>query len=171
MIYKDELQKAMELCAAQPRSVFLGQAIAYSGTAMTQSFVNVPREKLIELPVAEDMQLGLATGMSLNGDLPICVYPRINFLLLAMNQLILHLDALPEYSGYKPKVIIRTAVATERPLNPGPQHLGDFSRAIADITTNINVFQLLLPQHISECYKDALESPISSILVEYSEKY
>ncbi len=101
----------------------MGQAVVDAGTAMSTTLQHIPIEKRLELPVAEEMQLGMAIGMSLSGALPICIYPRFNFLLLAVNQLVNHLDKLPLYSTYRPKVLIRTAVATGYPLDPGPQHL------------------------------------------------
>src|SRR6185295_1899835 len=108
--------------------------VAYEGTAMFKTLRDVPPHKRLELPVAEDMQLGMATGMALAGMLPIAVYPRWNFLLLATSQLVLHLDKLPLMCrSVRPRVIIRTAVATEEPLNPGPQHLGNFCDAFDDM--------------------------------------
>ena len=58
MTYFGQLCRAMELIAEHPRSIFLGQAVAEKGTGMTASFAGVPREKLLELPVFEDCQLG-----------------------------------------------------------------------------------------------------------------
>lgn len=151
----------------------MGQAIAFPGTGMTGTFAGVPRGKLIELPVIEDVQLGMAIGMSLEsyGMLPVCVYPRFNFLMLAMNQLVLHLDKLPLYSDYRPKVIIRTAVATDHPMNPGPQHLGDFSEPIQKILKTIHVEQLHESKWIVPAYQHALNCNHSTILVERTELY
>lgn len=169
--YFDNLCRAMEMCAAEPRSIFIGQAVAYPGTAMTNTFKNVPREKLLEFPVAEDMQLGVATGMSLNGDLPVCVYPRINFLLLAVNQLVLHLDKLPLYSKYRPRVLIRTAIATDIPMDPGPQHLGDFTQALRWMCRTVEVVRLPTAADIIPEYERALKRNGSTVLVELSEMY
>ncbi len=119
MTYLDALTEAMTRLGQRDDAIFLGQAVAFPGTAMTQTFAGVPREKLTEVPVFENTQLGLATGLSLAGALPICVFPRINFLLCAMDQLLLHLDALSRYSAYCPKVILRTASPTAVPLDPG----------------------------------------------------
>lgn len=172
MKYVDRLQTAMEMLAAR-YAVFLGQAIAYPGTGMTQSFKNVPREQLFELPVAEDLQLGMAIGMSLvDPSRPIVsVYPRINFLFCAMNQLILHLDALPRYSEYRPRVIIRTAIATPVPLDPGPQHLGDYSGAIQAMLQTVHVERLLRGCDIVEAYRQAAMRSGSSLLIEYTDLY
>lgn len=169
--YFSELCVAMDMLAQHPRAIFMGQAVAYEGTAMRKTLLNVPQEKLLELPVAEDMQMGLAIGASLNGDLPICIYPRWNFLLLATSQLVLHLDKLPLYSGYRPKVIIRTAVASPEPLNPGPQHLGDFSAAFRSMLQTVEVVELRDVSSIVPEYKEAMERKGSTILVEHTALY
>jgi pyruvate/2-oxoglutarate/acetoin dehydrogenase E1 component len=170
--YRDRLREAMNLIAAiEPRAIFLGQAVAYPGTGMTDSFADIPRHRLLELPVMEDAQLGMATGLALAGELPIAIYPRINFLLLAINQLVLHLDALPRYSDYRPRVIIRTAVATPIPLDPGPQHLGDHSYAMEEMLQTVTVVRLCFPNQIVSQYRGALKRPGSSLMVEYIGSY
>lgn len=172
MTYFGELCKAMSLLAEQSNSIFIGQAIKYPGTAMYNSLSHLPEEKRLELPVTEDMQMGMATGLSLTGCLPICIYPRINFLLLATTQLVLHLDKLPIYgSGYKPKVVIRTAVATTNPLDPGPQHIGDYCFGLQMMLSNVLVIPLEKTEHILPIYQKALETNDSTILVEFMDMY
>jgi len=169
--YLSELKRAMHACACYPRSVFMGQAVAFPGTAMSQTFEGVDSSQLIEMPVAEDMQMGMAIGMSLAGYLPICVYPRWNFLLLATNQLVLHLDKLPVYSDYCPKVIIRVATATHEPMDPGPQHLGDYHGQFNRMLRTVDVVPLRHTDMIEPAYEAALASPRSTILAEYAELY
>jgi len=166
MNYFDQLSKAMETVAQHPRAVFMGQAVEYPGTAMFNTLKNVPKEKKLELPVAEDMQMGMAIGMSLNGELPICIYPRINFLLLAINQLVLHLDKLPLYSRWKPKVIIRTAIAIDKPMDPGHQHLGDFTLALRYMLSTVRIRKLINPGDIVRTYQQAIEDDASYLIVE-----
>jgi pyruvate/2-oxoglutarate/acetoin dehydrogenase E1 component len=161
----------MKMVAAHPRSVFLGQAVAYAGTAMFTTLADVPMEKRIELPVAEDMQLGLCIGAALNGDLPICCYPRWNFLLLATSQLVLHLDKIPLFSGYRPRVLIRTSVATPHPLDPGPQHLGDYSEPYRAMLKTVVVVCLDKAEDIVLQYRIAMEREGSTILIEYASQY
>jgi pyruvate/2-oxoglutarate/acetoin dehydrogenase E1 component len=163
----------MDLLALHPRSIFLGQSVGYAGTGMTNSFKNVPREKLLELPVFEETQLGMSIGLSLEGMLPVSVFPRWNFLLCAMNQLCNHLDKISLYSDYRPKVIIRVAVGNSEPLNPGPQHLGDFSNQLEEILQTVKVWKLDRdqPKSIIDCYHDAMNADHSTILVEYPELY
>src|SRR5262245_51115739 len=99
MSYTAELIGAMELCAKQPKAIFLGQGVGSPSTIQTDTLRSIPSEQRIEFPVAEDLQMGMAIGMSLDGWLPICVYPRWDFLLLAANQLVLHLDRIGQMSG------------------------------------------------------------------------
>jgi pyruvate/2-oxoglutarate/acetoin dehydrogenase E1 component len=175
MKYFDELCRAMEFLAQDKRTLFLGQAVGCPGTGMTNTLKNVSREKLLELPVAEEMQMGMSTGMALTGVVPVSIYPRWNFLLLATNQIVSHLDKLPAMSegGYKPKVIIRTSIGSERPLHPQHQHVGDFTEAFRLMCKTIEVIRLDEPQDIFPAYKKALEREDgrSTILVEYGDYY
>lgn len=173
MTYFTELCRAMELVGAHPRAVFMGQAVACAGTAMSKTLAGVSPDKLVELPVAEDMQMGMAIGAALRGDLPIAIYPRWNFLLLATNQLVLHLDKLPLYSngGFVPRVIVRTAVATPHPLDPGPQHLGDFSDAFRAMLRTVQVVDLYHASQIVPEYLEAADRRGSTIIVERTEMY
>jgi len=173
--YFDELCKAMNYLSQDPRTVFVGQAVAVTGTAMTTTLVDVPDHKKIELPVAEEMQMGLSTGMALTGFVPVTFYGRWNFLLLAVNQLVNHLDKMKQMSGggFQPNVIIRTGIGSIRPLNPQCQHLGDFTDAFRLMLTNIEVIRLEEPEDIFPAYKRALERTDGkcTLLVEVSDYY
>jgi pyruvate/2-oxoglutarate/acetoin dehydrogenase E1 component len=169
--YYSRLCDAMTILALEQRSIFLGQAVAYPGTGMSKSFEHVPKAKLLELPVAEEMQMGMSIGLSLAGALPITVYPRWNFLLLAANQLVNHLDAIPRYSDFRPKVIIRVASCPTVPLDPGPQHIGDYSDAFRGMLKSVRIVQLDRAEDIVPAYDRARISQGSTILVEYPELY
>jgi pyruvate/2-oxoglutarate/acetoin dehydrogenase E1 component len=173
--YYSELCRAMEYLAQDERTVFLGQAVAVKGTAMTTTLKNVPESKKIELPVAEEMQLGLSTGMALNGYVPVSIYPRWNFLLLATNQLVNHADKVKHMTsdGFQPKIIIRTSIGSSRPLNPQCQHLGDFTDAFRLMLTNTEIIRLDEPEDIFPAYKKALERTDGklTICVEWGDYY
>ena len=165
----------MEFLARDEKTIFLGQAVACPGTAMSNTLKNVSREKLLELPVTEEMQMGMSTGMALTGLVPVSIYPRWNFLLLSVNQIVNHLDKLPIVSngGYKPKVIIRTGIGSERPLHPQHQHIGDFTEAFRLMCKTIEVIRLDETADIFPAYKKALEREDgrSTIIVEYGDYY
>ena len=175
MKYFDELTRAMDMLAADERTYFIGQAVACPGTAMTNTVKNVSKEKLLELPVAEDMQMGMSIGLALAGHIPVSFYPRWNFLLLAVNQLVNHLDKMSVISngGYQPKVIIRTGIGSIRPMHPQFQHIGDYTEAFQLMCPNVEVIRLEESEDIFPEYKKALEREDgkSTILVEYGDYY
>ena len=138
---------------------------------MYETLIQVPMEQRLEFPVAENFQLGMCIGIALAGGLPVSIFPRINFLLEATSQLVQHLDKLPLYSAYRPRVIIRTAVATPVPLDPGPQHLGDYSAAIEAMLSTVKVVRLREAEQIVPEYLAAAEREGSTLLVEYTERY
>ena len=173
MKYADELKRAMTWLGEKPDTFFLGQAVTYAGTAMTGTLSDVNQNKMLEMPVNEDMQMGITLGMSLNGTVPISIFPRWNFLILATNQLVNHLDKLNEMSDYKAKVIIRTAIGSQRPLHPQHQHIDDFTEGFKLLCKNVEIIRLDEPEQIFEAYKYAYERTDnkSTILVEWGDYY
>lgn len=163
MTYYEQLTEAMTNLAKHPKTVFVGQNMLYPGQKMHASFSGVPMDKRIEFPVAEDFQMGFCTGLSLEGYIPICCYPRIDFMLLAANQLVNHLDKM---TGLKPKVIIRVAVGSTKPLNPGPQHTQDHTEAFSLMLKTVPVVEFE-----PGVYEDALAGSGPVVVVERMEKY
>lgn len=173
--YFDELCKAMLLLSEKKDTIFLGQAVTYPGTAMFNSLKEVPLEKKLEVPVEEDFQLGVSIGIAISGCTPISIFPRWNFLLLATNQIVNHLDKLGELMQVEspPKVIIRTAIGSVNPLHPGPQHVGDFTGAFRMMAPNLEVVRLDEKRQILPEYSRAYlrQDGVSTLLVEWSDKY
>lgn len=153
--------------------MFMGQAVADPGTGMSNTLTGVDKSKLLELPVAEDMQMGMSLGMALNGMIPVSIFPRWNFLLCATNQLVNHIDKLSYMSDYKAKVIIRTAIGSERPLHPQHQHVGDFTDAFKLLCKTVDIIRLEEPKDIFPAYERALfrTDNRSTIIVEYGDYY
>ena len=57
------------------RTIFIGQSVKYSGNSIYNTLVKVPNSKKIEMPVFEDVQMGLSIGMALDGNIPISCFP------------------------------------------------------------------------------------------------
>ncbi len=161
-------REAMSLLASQPGALFLGQSVLYSGTAMYETLSHIPAEQRIEFPVAENLQLGTATGLALQGFLPITVFPRIDFLLLALDQLVNHLDKLEHMSRgqFAPKVIIRTRVGTRKPLDPGPQHRQNHAEALKAMLDHVAVEEIEYAGDIMPAYTAALAYNGSTLVIE-----
>ena len=174
-VYFDEIVRSMDYISSKEDSIFIGQAVAVAGTAMRNTLLSVPQDKLIEFPVEEDFQMGVSIGFALNGYVPISIFPRWNFLLLATNQIVNHLDKLKELTGSSNpgKVIIRTGIGSINPLHPGPQHTGDFTDAFKIMCPNLNIVRLDDPLRIFDEYVLAYERQdgVSTMLIEWSDKY
>ena len=142
---------------------------------MSNTLSDINKKKLMELPVAEEMQMGITTGLALNGDIPVSIFPRWNFLLYAMNQLINHLDKVNVMSNneFKVKTIIRTGVGSQRPLHPQFQHIGAFTEEVKKMCDSIEVIKLNEPEEIFPSYQKALtrKDGKSTILVEFGDFY
>ena len=173
MKYAAELKRAMDYLAQHPSTFFIGQAVAYEGTAMTATLADVPDHKKLELPVCEDMQAGIANGLALTGKIPVSIYPRWNFFLLAINQVVNHLDKIAEFSDYRPKVIIRTSVGALWPWNSQAQHIGDYTDVFQAMLKNIEVIRLDQAEQIFPAYQKALQrnDGKSTLVVEWADFY
>jgi pyruvate/2-oxoglutarate/acetoin dehydrogenase E1 component len=171
--YFDELKRAMEMLAGDPRVVFMGQAVEYAGTAMSNTLKDVPKEQLLEMPVFEDTQMGMTLGLALAGYIPVSIYPRWNFLICATNQLVNHVDKITLMSDYKPRIIIRTGIGSERPLHPQHQHVGDYTDAYRLLCPNIDIIRLEEPRHVYDAYCTAYlrQDGKATVLVEYGDYY
>lgn len=168
--YNNQLKKAMNWLGAQEKTIFLGQAVRYGGTGCYESLTEVPDHKKIEFPVAENFQIGVSTGLALNGFIPISVVPRWNFLLCATDQIVNHLDKMMLMNGNcQPKVIIRVPVGSEVPVDPQEQHKGNFSDAFRLMCKTIRVIELKDHREILSLYEEAYHHPRSSIMVEFSD--
>ena len=159
----------------QPDTFFIGQSVGNEGTAMFNSLKGVPIEKRLELPVIEETQMGMSTGMALNGTVPISLYPRWDFLILASNQLVNHLNRLKKYSAdeYAPKVIIRVGIGSVKPLHPHFQHMNDYTDAFKLMLDNIEVIKLEEAAGVMPAYQRAYQRDDgkSTLLVEHMDYY
>jgi len=171
--YFEELKAAMKMLSKDSHVMFIGQAVEYAGTAMTNTLKDVSREQLVELPVFEDTQMGITLGLALAGFIPVSIYPRWNFLICATNQLVNHVDKITMMSDFKPRIIIRTSIGSERPLHPQHQHVGDYTDAFRLMCENIDVIRLKEPKDIIPAYTKAYERKdgIATVLVEYGDYY
>ncbi|KKN63742.1 hypothetical protein LCGC14_0498460 [marine sediment metagenome] len=173
MSYFSEIKNAMTWLGQQPDTIFIGQQVRYPGNAMFATLEGVPMEQRIEFPVAEDFQLGASIGMALTGKVVISIFPRMDFLMCAMNQLVNHLDKLEEFTHgqYKAKVIIRVGVGSTEPLNPGVQHCGDYTRGLRAMLKNVGIVRITNTERVMATYDDVYCYPGSYVVVEEMGEY
>ena len=173
MKYKDEIIRSMEWLSEKEDTIILGQSVLYSGNAIYNTLKMLPEEKRIELPVFEEIQMGMSTGMALEGFVPISCFPRFDFLLRCMDSLVNHLDKMREMteSVFKPKVIIRTSIGSTSPLNGGVQHTQDHTDIFKNILTEVDVVLLNEPEEIFPAFQLAYESAGSTLIIERGDYY
>ena len=165
----------MNYLSKKKDTLFRGQSVLYSGNAIFNTLKSVSKVKKIEMPVFEDIQAGFCTGLALQGFVPICIYPRFDFLILAMNQIVNHLDKIRHMSSneFKPKVIIRTSIGSKNPLDGGVQHTQNYTNIFKKILTEIEVVRLTKPTQIFNEYKKAyLRKDLkSTLMIEDGDSY
>jgi pyruvate/2-oxoglutarate/acetoin dehydrogenase E1 component len=170
--YKDALTQAMDDLAKNPKTVFLGYNTRLGGRG-NGTLVHVPAHQTIEMPVAENLMVGTAIGMSLGGYLPVVFFERFDFVLMAADAIINHLDKIEKLScgEFAPKVILRVVVGNrEKPLFTGPTHTQDYTNMFTG-EVDFPVVNLVEPQEIIAEYENAKTSRRSSMLVEYKDFY
>ena len=173
MKYKDELIRSMEWLGEKDDTIFLGQSVKYSGNAIYNTLNTLKDSMKIETPVFEEVQMGMSTGMAMDGLVPISCFPRFDFLMRCMDSLVNHLDKMQVMTEntFKPKVIIRTSIGSTNPLNGGVQHTQDYTKVFKDILTEVDVILLNEPEEIFPTFKNAYENDGSFLIIEWGDYY
>jgi pyruvate/2-oxoglutarate/acetoin dehydrogenase E1 component len=171
--YKDALTNSMTFLGQKSDTVFVGQQVLWQGNPMSTTLNNVPKEKMIELPVMEESQMGMSLGMAMAGDFVITFYPRWDFLICATNQLVNHVDKINLMSGdeWKPNMIIRLGKGSDKPLDPGHQHRGNYIDEFRKMCPNIGFWDLSSHESIEYVYRRCYKEGGIHIIVEYPELY
>ena len=178
--YKNEIIRSMEWLGKKEDTIFLGQSVNYSGNAMYNTTKTVSDDKKIEVPVLEDVQMGMSLGMAYEGFVPITCYPRFDFLILTTNQLVNHLDKINIISEgqFQPRVIIRTSIGSRIPLDAGEQHTQNHTQAYRNLLKRVDVVVLDESDDIFPAFKHAYErQPLSkydslvTLIIEWGDHY
>jgi len=169
--YQQSLIDAMTLLGQKKDTIFVGQQIIYAGNPMSTTLPNVPKEKMIELPVMEETQMGMSLGIAMTGKTVISFYPRWDFIICAANQLINHVDKYELMTGKRINLLIRLGKGSTEPLDPGHQHRGNYLTEFKSICKNITFHDLTNENNIITSYTMAYEEGGVHVLVEYPELY
>jgi len=110
-------------------------------------------------------------GMAITGKTVVTFYPRWDFIVSATNQLVNHLDKFQLMTEKKVNIIIRLGKGSDKPLDPGHQHKGNYFEEFKSICKNIEFHDLKTPNDIELAYKYATKEGGIHVLVEYPELY
>ncbi len=171
MNYKEAIKESMEMIARKENSIFLGYNINF-GSKAYGTLESIPESKKIETPVAENLMIGLAIGLSLEGFLPVVFFERHDFMLNAMDAIINHADKIKNMSKnqFKTPFIIRATVGSNTPLDPGPQHNQDFTEMFKK-SIKFPIYCPTTPKEVEEAYKKAIESDDPVMIIERRDLY
>lgn len=167
--YKEAVGLSMQELADR-NAVFIGYNVA-RGDAMG-TLKGVPDSKKLETPVAENLMAGLAIGMSFEGFIPVLYYERHDFMLVAMDAIVNHIDKIERISHgqYKVPVIIRAVVADAGPFYSGPTHSQDFTAAFRALVS----FPVIDPENAADvlmAFRGAVCSGQPAMIIERKSRY
>lgn len=173
MNYTNEIKRAMKYFAKDKKTIFLGQSVEVPGNLLFKSLGEVPRKQKLEVPVFEETQMGMATGLALEGFNAVSCYPRFDFFILSLNQTINHLDKMKLISSneFNPFVIIRVLVGGKKGIDAGPQHTGNYTVPLKKMAKYLDVVELKNAKKIFQIYKKYFDKKKSVIFIEYSDLY
>lgn len=162
--FKEAVTKAMTELSDQG-AIFIGYSLI-PGDAMG-TLKNVPNIQKIETPIAENLMMGLAIGMSFEGFKPVVYFERHDFMLVAADAIGNHLDKIDRISlgEFKPSVILKTIVDDGGLFYSGPTHSQDFTKTFKTLVN----FPVLVPETADEAldmYRFAMQNSGSTMIVE-----
>jgi len=151
-------------------AIFIGYNVGY-GDAMG-TLKNVPKKQKLETPVAENLMAGLAIGMSFEGFTPVLYYERHDFMLVAADAIINHIDKIERISHgeFKVPVIIRAVTADAGPFYSGITHSQDFTDMFKT-AVSFPVIDPVTGSDVLKAVRGAKESGRPMMLIERKSRY
>tara|TARA_Y100000310_G_scaffold314954_1_gene364942 strand:+ start:27004 stop:28221 length:1218 start_codon:yes stop_codon:yes gene_type:complete len=171
LAYGEAIKQSMEKLAEDKKAIFIGYNIKY-GTKAYGTLSNIPKNQLLETPLAENLMSGLAIGLALTNYKPVLFFERHDFMLIALDSLVNHLDKLEAMSEgqFKAPVLIRAVAGEETPLYPGPQHIQNFTKAFENLFS-LPIYKPQTASQILETYQTLGTFKNSAIIIEKKELY
>ena len=175
MTYKSIISDSLYEISKDPLVYHIGYNTLYGRAGNTLS--GIKEEQMMETPEAENLMMGVAIGMSLEGYLPVVHFERMDFILNALDSIVNHLDKMEKMSKgeFKPACIIRCVVGnTKKPLYTGLTHTQDFTNALIEMV-DMPVITLnhapIIKQRYVRAYNDMRLRHKSTMLIEYKDKW
>jgi len=137
--------EATEIClAADPRVYLIGEGVADPKGIFGTTLGLIDRwgpERIVEMPVAENGLTGIAIGSALLGRRPIMVHQRVDFALLALEQLLNNAAKtfFVTNGHYRVPLVVRMIIG--RGWGQGPEH----SQVLEPIFAHVPGLKVVLP--------------------------
>ena len=146
-------------------AIFIGYSII-PGDAMG-TLKDVPQDQKIETPVAENLMVGLAIGMSFEGFKPVVYFERHDFMLVAADAIGNHVDKIERISHgeFKVPVVFKTVIDDGGLFYSGPTHSQDFTNVFRELV-DFPVLHPESPEEALDMYRYAKDSDGPVMIVE-----
>ena len=164
MKLKKLINQEMKLLAKHSKVVFLGENVTNSGR-IYGTLEDVPMKKCIEMPICENLIAGVAIGLALDGWIPVCIFQRMDFMLIAADAIINHACLMEKMSGGKIKlpIIFRTIKANlNNKFWVGHQHSKDFTYIFRD---HLKTYTIPTPDDV-DVYRKLIKTEEPVLVVE-----
>lgn len=145
LAYCDGIREAFEYCMDKdPKCFAIGQGLWspwYVGKSMDDLDKKFGRERVIDTPVSEQATTGIAVGAALLGYRPIVIHPRMDFMILATDQIVNQAAKWRHMLGgqVSPSMVIRGII--NRGGEQGAQH----SQALHSWFAHIPGLRVVMP--------------------------
>ena len=143
--YVQALNEALhQLLASDERVVLLGQGVNspwYVGRSTVDLCQRFGPRRVIDTPVCEDGTAGLAVGAAIAGMRPILVHPRVDFALLAMEQLVGQAANWHYMSGGR----VRVPLTAWLIVNRGGQQAAQHSQSLHAYFAHVPGLKVVMP--------------------------
>lgn len=126
--------------------------------------------RCFDVPLSEESLIGLGIGAAILGGRPIYVALRIDFLLLAMNQIVNHSAKWPLISGYQSTVPLTIRCIIGKDWGQGAQHSGSYHAMFSHVPG----LQVVLPSKVSDAARlllASIQSDLPTIFIEAKPLY
>jgi pyruvate/2-oxoglutarate/acetoin dehydrogenase E1 component len=146
----EAIREATDLAmAADPSVILMGEGVAdpkaIFGTS-AQLLQKYGPQRVIELPLSENGFTGIAIGAAINGQRPIIVHQRVEFCLLAMEQLINNAAKMHYVSNGAHRVPLVVRLIVGRGWGQGPAH----SQSLEALFAHIPGLKVVMPSSAAD---------------------
>tara|TARA_A100001388_G_scaffold269570_1_gene246044 strand:- start:417 stop:1472 length:1056 start_codon:yes stop_codon:yes gene_type:complete len=122
--------------------------------------------RVFDTPASENAMTGIGIGMSLNGKIPIMIHQRLDFFLLAMDQLVNNASKWNIMFGGKNRVPITIRLIIGRGWGQGPTHSQNLQSWFAHIP-GLKVVVPSFPSTMKNLLIDSILDPDPVIIIEH----
>ena len=171
MLYKDKIKEVMTELAKDEKVVFIGEGVC-TGGRVYDTMSDVPINKCIEPPIAENLIMGIAMGLAILGYRPVVVFQRMDFMTVASDAIINHLCLIPEMSDHQFElpVIIRAIIGSQdKKFDCGLQHNKDLTHMFDKSIKNTVKFATT--RHMMGFYEAQLKQDDPALFIEKKDLY